>query len=107
MMTASMVMMIVISDLGLLVLMITSMAAATTEVDASVVDPLVITVDTVERVEKEEKVERADTSVDTKYVKSSVKLCTTIKLSSHEKEKRRWSVGRALHIFHSCPNGLV
>merc|ERR1711865_323429 len=57
-----------------------------------VVDPLVITVDTVERVEKEEKVERVDTTVDTKYVKSSVKLCTTIKLSSHEKEKRRRSV---------------
>merc|ERR1712238_253680 len=86
-------MMIVISDLGLL-LMMTTMAAATTEVDASVVDPVVITVDTVERGEKEEREERVDTSVDTKYVKSSVKLCTTIKLSSHEKEKRR-SVGRS------------
>merc|ERR1712238_654709 len=45
-------------------------------------------------VEKEERVERVDTSVDTKYVKSSVKLCTRIKLSSHEKEKRRRSVER-------------
>merc|ERR1712238_361914 len=53
-----------ISDLGLLSMVITV--------------EVVITVDTVE----------------TKYVKSSVKLCTTIKLSSHEKEKRR-SVGRS------------
>merc|ERR1719491_1661235 len=74
--------MIVISDLGL---MMTSIA---------VIYNSVSTVDTVERVEKEEKVERVDTTVDTKYVKSSVKLCTTIKLSSHEKEKRRWSVER-------------
>jgi len=80
MMTVSMVMMIVISDLGLLSMVITV--------------EVVITVDTVERVEKEEREERVDTSVDTKYVKSSVKLCTTIKLSSHEKEKRR-SVGRS------------
>merc|ERR1712238_394185 len=41
-------------------------------------------VDTEEKVEKEEREERVDTTVDTKFVKSSVKLCTTIKLSSNE-----------------------
>merc|ERR1712238_319174 len=33
-------------------------------------------VDTEEKVEREEKEERVDTTVDTKFVKSSVKLCT-------------------------------
>jgi len=53
-------------------------------------------VDTEEKVEKEEKEERVDTTVDTtKFVKSSVKLCTTIKLSSNE---MRNVLGRSLNL---------
>merc|ERR1719491_590623 len=48
-----------------------------------------------EKVEREEKEERVDTTVDTNYVKSSVKLCTTIKLSSNE---MRNVLGRSLNL---------
>jgi len=85
-------------------LMIINSMADTTEADSEA-DSVLVTrnsvvtaerVDTEEKVEKEEKEERVDTTVDTtKFVKSSVKLCTTIKLSSNE---MRNVLGRSLNL---------
>jgi len=80
-------------------LMIINSMADTTEADSEADSQSVVTVervDTEEKVEKEEKEERVDTTVDTtKFVKSSVKLCTTIKLSSNE---MRNVLGRSLNL---------
>jgi len=77
-------------------LMIINSMADTTEADSEA-DSVVTAerVDTEEKVEREEKEERVDTTVDTKFVKSSVKLCTTIKLSSNE---MRNVLGRSLNL---------
>merc|ERR1712194_801215 len=83
-------------------LMILNSMADTTEADSEADSQSVVTqvtaerVDTEEKVEKEEKEERVDTTVDTtKFVKSSVKLCTTIKHSSNE---MRNVFGRSLNL---------